>query len=319
MNINLKRWIVLAAGFATLGFAGLNLLAYNHARSMMHFTTGGPRPHKPEDLNTWQKVKVLLGGVNLPRPMGHRSPASLATNCRVFAIAGPEGITLEAWYCDRGKETPLVILFHGYAAEKTSLMAEAGTILDLGASVLLVDFRGSGGSSEAYTTIGVLEAEDVTAVMRFAGQTLPHTRHILFGHSMGAAAILRAIHQHGIQPEAVILEAVYDTLLNTVRNRFRAMRLPSFPSAELLVFWGGRQWGFDGFRHNPVDYAASVRCAVLFLHGEEDSRATRDEARRVFDAVPGRKQFVVFDQSGHASYIANHPQRWRKAVAEIVR
>ena len=318
MNINVKRWIAVAVVFATIGFAGLNLLAYSHARSMMHFTTGGQRSHKPEDLNAWQKVKVLLGGVNLPRPMGHRSPASLAAGCRALAIAGPDGITLGAWYCDRGRETPLVILFHGYAAEKTSLMAEARTILDL-SSVLLVDFRGSGGSSEAYTTIGVLEAEDVAAIMRFAGQKLPHTRHILFGHSMGAAAILRAIHQYGIQPEAVILEAVYDTLLNTVRNRFRAMRLPSFPSAELLVFWGGRQWGFDGFRHNPVDHAASVRCPALFMHGANDTRTTLEEGRRVFDAVPGRKKFVVFDQSGHASYVATHPNRWRKAVGEIIR
>jgi len=33
-------------------------------------------------------------------------------------------------------------------------------------SVLLVDFRGSGDSSEAYTTIGFDEAKDVAAVMR---------------------------------------------------------------------------------------------------------------------------------------------------------
>lgn len=60
---------------------------------------------------------------------------------------------------------------------------------------------------------------------------------------MGAAAILRSVHEHAIQPDAVILEGVLDTLLNTVRNRFGAMQIPSFPSAELPVFWGGRQWG----------------------------------------------------------------------------
>jgi hypothetical protein len=84
---------------------------------------------------------------------------------------------------------------------------------------------------------------------------------------MGAAAILRAVHAHAIQPDGVILEAVFDTLLNTVRHRFRAMQVPAFPSAELLVFWGGRQWGFDGFEHNPSGYAASVHCPTLLMHG----------------------------------------------------
>jgi len=139
-------------------------------------------------------------------------------------------VTLSAWYCGRGKEAPLVILFHGYSAEKTCLIREAKTFIDLGASVLLVDFRGSGGSSECYTTIGVREADDVAAVVRYASASLPHSSVVLFGQSMGAVAILRAVKEHGIAPDAVILEAVFDTMLNTVRNRFAAMGIPSFPA-----------------------------------------------------------------------------------------
>jgi hypothetical protein len=70
----------------------------------------------------------------------------------------------------------------------------------------------------------------------------------------------------------VILEAVFDTMLNTVRHRFHAMGIPAFPSAQLLVFWGGRQWGFDGFAHNPVQYAASLNCPSLFMHGANDPK-----------------------------------------------
>lgn len=94
--------------------------------------------------------------------------------------------------------------------------------------------------------------------------------------------------------------------VNTVRHRFRAMRVPSFPSAQLLVFWGGQQSGFNGFSHNPVDYATSVDCPALFMHGRDDPRATLDEGRRVFNAVPGPKQFKIFDRTGHESYISTH-------------
>jgi len=313
-----KRWAAAVVTVMVIGFAGLNILAYNHARSMMVFTSGGDRTSEPEALSVWQKAKVLITGVNVPRPSGTRSPSELATDCRVLKISVPDNITLDAWYCDRGPSTPLIILFHGYSAEKTSLLAEAQVLIELGASVMLVDFRGSGGSSESYTTIGVREADDVAAVIRFAEENRSHAGTILFGRSMGAVAILKAVHDHGIQPDGLILEAVFDTMLNTVRNRFAAMRIPSWPSAEILVFWGGRLWGFDGFRHNPVDYAASVHCPSLFMHGRDDPRATLDEGRRVFEAVAGPKKFLTFDKTGHESYITTHPTEWRRAVEALV-
>ena len=99
----------------------------------------------------------------------------------------------------------MVILFYGYSAEKTSLLDEARAFLDLGASVLLVDFRGSGGSSESYTTVGVHEAEDVAAAIRYARERLSHGNVFLFARSMGAAAILRAVRAHAVQLDGVML------------------------------------------------------------------------------------------------------------------
>lgn len=314
----MKKWIVTIGLLAVLGFFVLNVLAFNHARAMMHFTYGGDRTSKPEALSLWQKAGVLFLGVNIPRPRSSALPADLADDCSTLKIKVPDDITLDTWYCDRGRATPLVILFHGYSSEKTALLEEAEAFLGLGCSVLLVDFRGSGGSSEAYTTIGLHEAEDVSAVFRFAEENLPHDRIVLFGTSMGAVAILRAMHQDEIKPDTVILEAVFDTMLNTVRNRFYAMGVPSFPNAELLVFWGGRQWGFNGFKHNPVDYAASVDCPALFMHGEDDPRATLAEGRNVYAAVPGPKEWVQFEHTGHESYVATHPSTWRDAVERVV-
>jgi hypothetical protein len=53
---------------------------------------------------------------------------------------------------------------------------------------------------------------------------------------MGAAAVLRAVARCGVQPDAIIVESVFDNMLNTVRHRFEAMGVPSFPGAQLLVF-----------------------------------------------------------------------------------
>jgi len=178
-----------------VGFALLNILAYNHAHAMMYFTSGGTRTEKPEKLTLGQRIKVLLTGVNVPRPVSSRQPSELDFGCRRLTIRGTNGITLGCWYVDRGEKTPLVILFHGYGAEKTCLIREAKVFLQLGMSVLLVDFRGSGESSESYTTIGFREADDVTTVMQHARLNLRHPSVVLYGQSMGAVSILRAVHR----------------------------------------------------------------------------------------------------------------------------
>jgi pimeloyl-ACP methyl ester carboxylesterase len=129
---------------------------------------------------------------------------------------------------------------------------------------------------------------------------------------------LRAIAQEGVRPAAVILESPFDRLLTTVRNRFRVMGLPSFPSAELMVFWGSVQHGFNGFDHNPADYAAAVQCPALVLHGDQDTRATTAEARAVYDRLAGPKQFVDFPGAGHDVPVAGEAQAWQAPVARFL-
>jgi pimeloyl-ACP methyl ester carboxylesterase len=309
-----KRWILGFLAVSLIGFVLLNVLAYNHAYTMMHFTRGGSRTNKPEKLSVTQRIKVLITGINLPRPGTKRQLTDLALDAQHLQIKIPDGITLGAWYVNRGHTTPLIILFHGYGAEKSDLLQEARIFLALGNSVLLIDFRGSGESSESYTTIGFKESDDVTAALNYARETLHHSAVILYGQSMGAAAILRSTAQAAHMPEGVIIEAVFDSMLHTVRNRFSAMGIPSFPSAELLVFWGGIQTGFNAFTLNPATYAQSLECPSLFMHGSDDPRAKIKEGRRVFDAVPGPKQFKEFPVIGHEPYVSRYPAEWASTI-----
>jgi hypothetical protein len=218
-----KRRFMFVGLLLVLGFIGLNLLAYHHARAMMRFTTEGERTTQPEALSFADKLGVLFGGVNIPRPQSDLKSADLNAHCERLVVSGKDGVELACWYSHQGEGSPLVILFHGYAGEKSSLLNEAKGFIALGASVLLIDFRGSGGSSESYTTIGVHEALDVRSVYVYAKQHLNHPRILLFGQSMGAVAILKAIHDGDIHPDGVMLEAVFDTLLHTVRHPSRAM------------------------------------------------------------------------------------------------
>ena len=201
---------------------------------------------------------------------------------------------------------------------RQKLLNEAKAFHELGCAVLLVDFRGSGGSSGDATTLGVYEAADVAATFELASRIAPNSPRVLFGRSMGSVAILRAIAHAEISPDGIIIECPFDRLLGTVAHRFTAMGLPSFPCAQLLVFWGGVQHGMNGFRHNPCEYAARVECPALVMHGEQDKRVSVPEVQAVFDALVGQKHLEIFPEVGHESCYRTRPDLWDRHVTEFL-
>jgi hypothetical protein len=207
-----------------------------------------------------------------------------------------------------------VLLFHGYTASKTSLLLEAAAFHARGYSALLVDFRGSADSSESYTTVGYREADDVRAAVRYAASVLELTMPLLYARSMGAAAVLRAVALHELPVRGLVLEGVFDRMLTTVKQRFYAMGIPATPFAHLLVLWGGVQFGFWGFGHNPVAYATRCRIPVLMLHGAHDPRATLAHARAVFAALAGDKRLCEFDDAKHEQLPLADRARWDAAL-----
>src|SRR5439155_14935782 len=46
----------------------LNVVVYLHARAFTHYAPRGAATARPERLDRWQKARVLLTGVTIPRP-----------------------------------------------------------------------------------------------------------------------------------------------------------------------------------------------------------------------------------------------------------
>lgn len=316
------RWRLvrrLLAASLCAAFLALNLVAFLHAGAMTRFESSGARTLPPENLSPLQKAATLITGVTIPRPDSGGTPAQLGLPFETRTFAGSRGRRLEAWYLPAAAAPqPLVLLFHGYAAGKADLLPTAARLYRLGCSVLLVDFYGSGGSTGSGTTIGYREGEDAAAAFRYAREQWPGRPIVLYGLSMGGAAVLRAVAVEGASPAALVVESTFDTLLNTVRSRFRAMGLPPSPLAGLLVFWGGLRGGFNAFAHNPADYAALAHCPALVLHGADDQRVLPHEARRIYDALAGPKRLSEYPGAGHQPLSGADENRWREDMAWVL-
>ena len=293
----------------------VNVLAYRHAAAMLTFRRGAARDPAPPSL--WGKLGVLVNGVALPRPENGPAPAELHAPETVH-FAAADGPALEAWLARRPDERGTVLLFHGYGGSRSSLAREAEAFGRMGFATLLVDFRGAGGSEGNTTTLGYLEADDVAAAFAFAeSRELPRP-HVVYGRSMGGAAVLRAVGVLGVRADGVILESVFAHMLGAVRNRFRLLGVPAWPGAELLLFWGGVRVGFSGFAHDPAEYAKRCACPALVLHGRADRHALLAEGEAIHANLRGEKTWVAFDDAGHGPLRAADAETWDAAVGRFL-
>jgi uncharacterized protein len=305
-------------------FVLLNLLAYRHAWSMTHFVSANRRTRRTdnlrehaESLSFVERMQLAVKGVALERPSVEMRPDDLDLPYEFHAYSGEQG-PLAAWHIPHEQSAGLVVLFHGYLSCKAKLLLEIRAFHDLGYRCFTVDFRGSGGSAGDRTSLGYHEADDVARTVAYVREHWPNESLILFGHSMGAAAVLRALSRQPLAPEAVVLESPFDRLLSTVEARFATTGLPSFPGAPLMVFWGGLQHGYNGFAHNPVEYARRVTCPALLLHGDCDNRVSCQQIQSIYQNLGGEKHLHIFEGLGHQSFAALRPDEWKECVAHFL-
>lgn len=312
-----RRWPRRLLALLLAGLVAANALAWVQARASTHFVDAG-EPISTATLTTLPVAKLLqaaLLGVPIPRPQNHHTPAEHYLPYETRSIALANGEQLEAWLVPHPQPAGIVLLFSGYAGVKEGLLTPAAHMFEWGYSALLVDFRGAGGSSRSDTTIGMREADDAAAAVAYARAQWPDLPVALYGVSMGAAAIIRAAGALGVQPVAIIAEGSFDRLLSTTRHRFTAVGAPAFPAAELMLFWGGVQTGYNGFANNPVDFAGGITCPTLLLHGERDPWVTAEETEAIAARVRGPAQVLHVPGRGHEMpFVYGAPELWVQTV-----
>ncbi len=306
-----KRVLIGILLIILLGFGILNFVAASHASKFTHF--------KNNNLNQsyTQKNQVsfsqLILGIDLSKPLNDSIDLDFV---EVDTIIGIEN--LEIWRLNMEPSLGVVALFHGYHATKSSLWPEALAFYRMGYSVILVDFRSSGNSTGNTCTLGYFEAEDVKSTYDYCRENYPDKNIFLYGSSMGAAAIARSVAQLKIEPEGILLQSSFPSMLSAVQQRFKMQGIPPFPSAQLVTFWGGYLNGFNAFRHNPVEYAPYITCPTLVIHGLLDDRVSYEESKHIYTQISGPKQLAVFGNSGHESILNKEEANWIYLVTNFM-
>ncbi len=310
----MKKFLKIVLKSVLVIFVLLNVVVMFHAYKFTHFYEASEVTIKPEKNKTsWEKTKDLLFGFNVAKQKNIAPDSAYKT----VTLTTKDGIKLDAWYVTVPNAKGSVALFHGHGSKKSAVLKEAISFQQMGFSTLLVDLRAHGNSEGNTSTIGYLEGEDVKLGYEYL-QKNGEKNIVLWGISLGAAAVTRAIDEYPIKPSKVILEMPFGSLPDAVEGRVKMMGLPAEPVSTLLTFWGGVEHGFWAFNMKPYEYVKKIKCPVLLQWGKNDPRVTEKETKQIFDNITATKKLVIYENSGHESLCTKEHEKWMMEVSAIL-
>lgn len=316
-----KKMLRILLVFIISVFLLLNIFAAIQAYSTTHFNPDVAPAQTLDSVkqaSTGELLKTLVFGVDIPKPRTSKVPTHAYQSLRIPVSEGKE---LAAWIMrpDSVTSKGLIILCHGYTDEKSFLLDYAYELLNMGYSTLLFDFMGAGESYGVQSTIGYKEAENVKTVYDYATNTLGEKRIFLMGFSMGAAAIIKAQHDHQLPIAGIVAEAAYGTMYDTMRVRLGGKNVFSSTLTVVYSFWGSVLNGINAFAMNPEEYVKTIEVPIIIGCGDEDQYIPVEETERIYNNVASKqKQLVIYKGTRHVPYIGEHREQWILLIREFL-
>lgn len=204
------------------------------------------------------------------------------------------------WLPHAQDDAPVLLYLHGARWDVRSSANRMRRMHELGFSVLGIDYRGFGQSTDALPS-EAMAYEDARAAWDWLAARHPQAQRYVFGHSLGGAI---AVHLAGEVGDAagLIVEGGF-TSIPDVLSTFKWGWLP----VGLLV-----TQRFDAARR-----IGQVRVPVLVVHGSDDRLIQPALGRALYERAPQPKRFVIVEGGSHHNTNAVGQPLYREAVAEL--
>lgn len=214
---------------------------------------------------------------------------------------GGDGERLHAWWLKADNPSaPVMLYLHGARWNLTGSVTRIDRWKKLGYSVLAVDYRGFGQS----TNIAPTEEhsyQDAEAAWEYLGRLAPGRKRFIVGHSLGGAIAVELARRH---PDAggLVLEATF----TSVRGMVEHSAWGFLPVGLILT------QNFDALAK-----IGEVKVPVLITHGTRDSIVPVEMGERLYAAANAPKRFIRVEGAGHHNLSGVAFDQYRQALSEL--
>ena len=192
-----------------------------------------------------------------------------------------DSVRLHGWLIPASSPNHLLLFCHGNAGNISHRLDNVRLLHNRGISVFIFDYRGYGRSQGRISEKGFyLDSEAAYEVAREWAEK-HRSKLVVFGRSLGGIA---ATHLAATKNcDGLILESTFTNMGAMARAHY------PLPFAETLL----------EHRLNALGQIVQVRVPILFFHGDKDRIVPIKVGRKLFEAAPNPKEFVVLPGAGH--------------------
>jgi pimeloyl-ACP methyl ester carboxylesterase len=248
-----------------------------------------------------------------------RTPADVGLDYREVVVRSSDGLSLSAWWIEKGDSSRAVVLVHGWAGDMSDLhVVETALVYrEVGFNVLMLDMRAHGGSEGDRVTLGYREVRDVRGALSWLEKRgFDPENVVLHGWSMGGAAVVREAPGTGVA--AVVEEAAYADLPPLLRERLpEASGLPAFFTPGIFLM-GSLFLGIDPWAVRPEEEARRLSREMvpfMIIHSPDDEVIPFEHAEAFAAAYPEATFWVI---EGYEHVAAHEHPEYRERLLNFL-
>lgn len=214
-------------------------------------------------------------------------PAEIAKtilpNAQIVNVKTADGTDLNAYFVPPKDVTyPIILAFHGNGSLGLYLAPNFKDAMEVGAGVLLAEYRGYSGNEGKPSESGLYQ--DADAYLAYLNAHYPDAELFAYGQSLGSGVAVDIVARNPKSFAGLILEAPFDSALNVADKVYP------------YIFF--KKWILrDQYLSNQK--IGTISIPKLFLLGGQDEVVGLESGLNLFDAAKDPKIIRVYDDASH--------------------
>jgi hypothetical protein len=194
-----------------------------------------------------------------------------------------------------------VLVVHGYGGDGNTMNCAVKRFHDEGFNVVLPDLRSHGLSGGKYIGMGWLDRMDILEWCDKIIKGNPDAKIVLYGVSMGAAAVLMAASEDIPQNIAcAISDCSFDSVGGIIARQIkRVMKLPPQGIVACLDLMCRHRAGYHIINHSVTKRVKNIKIPTMFIHGDKDELVDVKSVYKLFESANCKKDVLIVPEAGH--------------------